>query len=412
VASYLPVSDIKFHPENPRTITRERLDDLKRSIVTKGFYEPMLVWRRDNIVLSGNHRTRAALELIDEGFTFVNPNGDKNSLPVVIEDVTEELAEAILYESNNHYAEWVEQKLAEALAEAKTEGKNLMDFGFTTKQVDDLLAEALKGADKETTEVAGHTRTLGGATDNEIPEVTRIRVKTGSTWKLGDHILVCGDGNDESDVAKLMGEEQAALAFGLVPPDEVMCGAGFLAHARSGLIATVLRATVHAGVVDFGETPYLAAAAAHELKLLSRNIWHHGILKKSGAMFPVAHTFILVFGKTRVKLSPVVDLESTENTRALSSVLDIPKEGTADLSVGVPEAYIQACTKEGDIVLDPFADEGSTLIACQKHGRRARVLVIEPKAAQTLIDRWELYSGAKATLQTPTVLKAKKKKSA
>jgi len=416
VATYLPVKAIKFHPDNPRTITRQRLDDLKLSIVSKGFYEPLLVWKKGHVVLAGNHRTRACLELIDEGYTFVAPNGEKDALPVVIEDVTPEVAEEILFESNNHYAEWVEDKLAEALAEAKSEGRNLMAFGFTTKQVDDLLEEALKGIkDEETTEVAGHTRKLGGIGDNEIPEASKIRVKLGDTWKLGEHLLRCGDGAEVLDVEALMKDERATLAFTIPPDDQEACGAEFISALQqkklASLIVAVMRPTVHEGLINFGEAPYINTAARSGLKLLAQNVWNHGVLKKSAAMFPVAHTWLLVFGEAKRKLTAhVVDVESGEDTRVLATVLDLPKEPNTDCPLGLPEAYIQACTAEGDIVIDPFAGEGSTLIACHKHHRKARVLVLDPKAAQVVIDRWELYSGHKAANVTPAVLKAKRKK--
>lgn len=144
VKSYVSIDKLKNHETNPRMISGDRMRDLKLSIVNKGFYEPVLVWSKDNIVLSGNHRVLAARQLIDEGYTFVAPNGKKNVLPVVVEDVAPEVAEAILYDTNNSYADWVEEKLQAALLEAQGAGKNLRDFGFTDQAIGDLLKTALK----------------------------------------------------------------------------------------------------------------------------------------------------------------------------------------------------------------------------------------------------------------------------
>lgn len=146
-ASYVPVGKLKFHPNNPRTIRPERLEQLKRSITDKGFYQPILVWKKGGIVLAGNHRLLAAQELISEGWSFMAPNGATDSLPVVIEDVSEEVAQAILFETNNTYAEWVDERLRVAIEEAEELGRDVKSFGFTQDEIDVLLKDALKDAE-------------------------------------------------------------------------------------------------------------------------------------------------------------------------------------------------------------------------------------------------------------------------
>lgn len=148
VQHYVPIDKLKFHPDNPRTIKPERLEELKRSIRKKGFYQPILVWKKGGIVLAGNHRLLAARELVKEGFEFKAPDGKTNVLPVVIEDVAEEVAEAILFETNNTYAEWVEEKLRKALEDAEAAGVDINQFGFTQDYVDALLKNAAKEADE------------------------------------------------------------------------------------------------------------------------------------------------------------------------------------------------------------------------------------------------------------------------
>jgi len=59
-------------------------------------------------------------------------------------------------------------------------------------------------------------------------------------------------------------------------------------------------------------------------------------------------------------------------------------------------ALLEKVTRRGDIVLDPFAGSGSTLIACELLGRRFLGLEIDPAYAQVAIDRWEAYTGRKA----------------
>jgi hypothetical protein len=45
--------------------------------------------------------------------------------------------------------------------------------------------------------------------------------------------------------------------------------------------------------------------------------------------------------------------------------------------------------------------QGTTLIACEKHGRQARLVELEPKYVDTVIRRWEQYTERKATLAEP-----------
>jgi ParB-like chromosome segregation protein Spo0J len=147
VQHYVAVDKLKTHPDNPRTIKIDRLEALKDSIIQKGFYQPILVWKKNGVVLAGNHRLMAVRELIAEGYEFKSPDGKGPVLPVVIEDVEDDVAEAILFETNNSYADWVEDKLRSALEKAEADGHSVIDFGFTQDFVDNLLNSALKDAD-------------------------------------------------------------------------------------------------------------------------------------------------------------------------------------------------------------------------------------------------------------------------
>jgi DNA modification methylase len=55
-------------------------------------------------------------------------------------------------------------------------------------------------------------------------------------------------------------------------------------------------------------------------------------------------------------------------------------------------------SKSGAIVSDLFGGSGSTLIACERKGRRARVMEIDPVYCDVIVRRWEQYKGRKATL--------------
>ena len=67
--------------------------------------------------------------------------------------------------------------------------------------------------------------------------------------------------------------------------------------------------------------------------------------------------------------------------------------------VALVERAIRNSSKTRDIVLDPFGGSGSTLIACEKAGRQARLIELDPKYVDTIILRWQEWTGASAVLE-------------
>ena len=66
--------------------------------------------------------------------------------------------------------------------------------------------------------------------------------------------------------------------------------------------------------------------------------------------------------------------------------------------VALVERAIRNSSKSRDVVLDPFGGAGSTLIACEKTGRQARLIELDPKYVDTIIFRWQEFSGGTAVL--------------
>ena len=52
------------------------------------------------------------------------------------------------------------------------------------------------------------------------------------------------------------------------------------------------------------------------------------------------------------------------------------------------------------IVLDLFGGSGSTLIACEKTGRHARLMELDPKYCDVIIKRWQDFTGKEAVLES------------
>lgn len=57
---------------------------------------------------------------------------------------------------------------------------------------------------------------------------------------------------------------------------------------------------------------------------------------------------------------------------------------------------IKDCTRLKQIVLDPFAGSGSTLIACEDSGRVARCIELDPLYCDVIIRRWQQHTGGEA----------------
>jgi DNA modification methylase len=68
--------------------------------------------------------------------------------------------------------------------------------------------------------------------------------------------------------------------------------------------------------------------------------------------------------------------------------------------VGLILRMLKNSSQRGDIVLDPFGGSGSTLIAAQKSGRRARLMELDPRFVDVIVRRWQEWSGLKAYLRS------------
>lgn len=168
------IGELHEHPENPRTITAERLADLKKALdASPQMLEARpLIAQRDGTVIGGNMRLRAATELGWE------------TIPVVYVELSDVEAREWALRDNAPYGEWDLPKLAEALQYLDQSGADLVLTGFPAGELDRVLDSlAPPNPDDDGGRLALAQATIGPP---------RHELELGARWRLGEqHTLIC-----------------------------------------------------------------------------------------------------------------------------------------------------------------------------------------------------------------------------
>lgn len=272
--------------------------------------------------------------------------------------------------------------------------------------------------------------------DNEVdvllPLSDLIVSRRGDVWQCGQHRLMCGDARQEGSYTALLDGDVVDMIFTdppyNVPIDGHVCGLGRVRHrefsmgagemseaAFTGFLRQALgsaASTCRDGAIAFvcmdwrhiGELMSVGTQVFAELKNLC--VWN----KTNGGMgsfYRSKHELVFVF---KVGTAPHINTFGLgENGRYRTNVWDysgINSFGAgrdADLSmhptvkpVALVADAIRDCSKRGDIVLDGFGGSGTTMIAAEKIGRRARLLEYDPAYCDTIVRRWEQFTGKRA----------------
>ena len=135
---------LKPWPDNPRTITAERLDALASSIHRFGLFAPLVVWENPDgrlLVVGGNQRLLALRRMVDRG------QNDYREIPVVRFDGTADEARAVVIRDNNNDGGWDWDKVSEVLGELAAADIDPTLTGFDASTIDDLTRLALDADD-------------------------------------------------------------------------------------------------------------------------------------------------------------------------------------------------------------------------------------------------------------------------
>lgn len=395
-----PVADLIPYARNSRTHNEEQIAQIMASIKEFGFTNPILIGS-DNVIIAGHGRLLAAQRL---GLTEV---------PVIcLPDLTETQRKALVIADNKIAlnAGWDEEMLALEMAELEESDFNLDILGFSEDELKEL-------------ENFGESQTEAKSEEDEIPEAPAEPItKRGDVWILGEHRLMCGDITMFDDVRKLMRDDCAAMIF-TDPPYNVNYGSTMKDSIRyhAGTLGgrKIMNDNLGDGFPQFltdslsnllmfcQGAAYVCMSSSELHTLYSAFIAAGG--KWSTFIIWAKNTFTLGRADYQRQYEPILYGWNADKPhywcgdRDQSDVWEYNKPVKNDLHptmkpVELVERAVLNSSKSGDIVLDGFGGSGSTLIACEKNNRKARLMELDPKFCDVIVKRWEEYTGRKAEL--------------
>lgn len=124
------IKELKSSEYNPREITKESLDKLKKSIKVFGYIEPIILNEKTGLVVGGNQRLRALKELY----------GPNHKIDVVVVNLTDEQEKALNIALNKISGQWDYDKLADIFGGFKEIKFNDIDLtGFNDIEISNIL---------------------------------------------------------------------------------------------------------------------------------------------------------------------------------------------------------------------------------------------------------------------------------
>jgi len=389
-----PIEKLQPYDRNPRTHSDEQVDQIAASMVEFGWTNPVLVDEQGGI-LAGHGRLLAARKL---GLAEV---------PVIrFEHLSEAQKRAYLIADNQLalQAGWSEELLAAELAWLRDERFDLDLVGFDASELERLLALA----DGEAADDA----------EDEVPEPPEEPVsKPGDLWVLGNHRLLCGDATVPADVERVLGSQLADMTF-TDPPYNVDYGSSAKDRLRGNKrkilnddLGSGFETFLHdacANILSVTKGACYVCMSSSELDTLQRAFRAAGG-KWSTFVIWAKHTFTLGRADYQRQYEPILYGWPAGHDRYWCGDRDqgdvwfVDKPVKNDLHptmkpVALVERAIRNSSKSRDVVLDPFGGAGSTLIACEKSGRQARLLELDPRYCDVIVQRWQAFSGGTATL--------------
>jgi DNA modification methylase len=408
------IGTIKPHPKNARTHPAKQIRRLVESFHQFGFTSPLLI-DENNVILAGHARWQAAKEA-----------GLKIIPVIVLRGLSEGKKRAYVLADNKiaELAGYDRLALATELEELSSllaeDDLDLSLTGFEPAEIDNLLAEL---ADTETDPA------------DELPKIAARPVsRKGDLWILGNrHRLLCDDAR-HADYARLMGGEQAAMVFTDPPynvPVPKTVGRGRTKHRNFVMAAGEMPPAVYTKFLSDGLSPaaansvdaalhYVCMDWRHMREMLDAGDSIYSELKNlvvwsktnagQGSLYRSQHELIFVYkigdgsylnnvelGRHGRNRSNVWTYAGANTFRA-GRMADLTAHPTVKPIALVADA-IRDCSRRGDVVLDPFAGVGTTILAAERIGRRSYGIEIDPLYVDAAVRRWQSFAKRDAILE-------------
>jgi DNA modification methylase len=392
--AWRPLGELIPYARNPRTHSDAQLAQIAASIREFGWTNPVLVDGQNGII-AGHGRVLAARKL------------GLDKVPVIeLAHMSEAQKRAYVLADNQLAlnAGWDEALLRLELADLSELGFDLGLIGFAEGELERLLA--------------GDGRT-GLTDDDDAPELPEQAVtQPGDLWIMGEHRLLCGDATVPADVERVLEGRMADMAF-TDPPYNVDYGSSAKDKLRgkhrpilNDDLGSGFEAFLHdacANILSVTKGAVYVCMSSSELHTLQRVFTAAGG-KWSTFIVWAKHTFTLSRSDYQRQYEPILYGWRSGQERHWCGARDqgdlwhYDKPARNDLHptmkpVALVERAIRNSSKSRDVVLDPFGGSGSTLIACAKAGRQARLVELDPRYCDVILRRWQEWTGEVATLE-------------
>ncbi len=406
--TWVPLADLKPWTKNARQHSDDSTRKLAAGIRRFGFLVPLTAWRAEQRIAAGHGRRLAMQALLSEDPTFVPRNAPPGTAPGMVPVMWEDFASERQFEafaiSDNRQAKNAaddELAIAEVLRALEADGLDFDGMGFDDEELLDLLAAGANELVEPDDD------------DDEVPELEDgpADSQPGQVYQLGPHRLVCGDSTDEEVWSKLLeGDEQQPRCLWSDPP----YGVSYVGKTAAALtiendsldeegLGSLLRGSLGLAAKHCapGSAWYVAAPAGplfHVFGTVLREleVWRHTLVWSK-------NKFVMGRCDYHYRHEPIFygwtpgAAHYWCGDRTLDTVHEERKpdrsaEHPTMKPVALVRRHIDASSKEGWIVVEPFGGSGTTLLACAGANRIARVIELDPRYCDVIRRRWTRWA--------------------
>lgn len=408
--TYRPLGALHPDPRNARTHPKRQIEQIAASITAFGFANPILI-DEEAVIIAGHGRLMAAKAL-----------GLAEAPTITLAGLSDGRKRALRLADNKIAlnAGWDLDLLKVELQDlsALEIDLDLSLTGFSIGEIDVVLDD-------------------GGDPDDEIiPAIPQTpRTRPGDIWVLGEHRIGCGDGRDLDFLRRVVGDGIQVDAAFLDPPYNVAINGFANAKGRHrefamasgemdetqfrdfltatlGACAQVSRdGAVHFVCMDWRHMDDVSAVGRTVYgDLLNLCVWNKSNAGM-GSLYRSKHELVFVYKVGSAPHINAVELgkhgRNRTNVWDYASVNSMAGSRREDLALhptvkpaGMVADAIKDVTRQGDRVLDIFLGSGTTLIACERTGRRFCGVEIDPTYVDVAIERWCQMTGGTPVLET------------